>query len=303
MPRQPRIDFPGARHHVMNRAASGTAIFVNDDVCCLLVDTLAEVPSRFGARIHAYALMPNHYHLMVETPRGNLSQVMRHVGSQFTQTYNRYRGADGPVFRGRFHNRLVRDDNYWMHLLAYVHLNPVAAGLAIRPEHCLWSSHAAYIGQADRPDWLTVDALIAQFGSREAVANYVEDVRLHRKQAPQAFDERRLWTRTETAAVPDSGAQAARRTTNQALDDVAEVTGVPTKQLFVTSCSPKPHVAPWLAIWWLLRSTNLTQASVASLAHVSRSRVSQINTQLLKLAAKDDTVSDLMATLEVKLLA
>ena len=112
MARKPRADYPGARHHVMNRAIRKEALFLDDDACALFLDTLAEVPDRFGARIHGFALMPDHYHLMVEVPRGNLSDVMKHVGATYTQAWNRQHAHDGPIFRGRFRNQLVEDDPY-----------------------------------------------------------------------------------------------------------------------------------------------------------------------------------------------
>ncbi len=117
----------------MNRAFRRRAALFHQDVdCALFIDTLANLPPRFGLRIHGYALMPNHYRLRVEVPRGNLSKAMRHLGQVFTQTYNRHHGFDGPLFRGRLKNRLAQDGVFWLHLLAYLHR--------------LWNSYNAYSG-------------------------------------------------------------------------------------------------------------------------------------------------------------
>ncbi len=187
-------------------------MFLDDDCCALFVDTLAELPSRFGVRVHGYALMPNHYHLMLEVPRGNVSEAMKHLGATFTQAYNRERGHDGPLFRGRFRNELVQDDAYWQHLLAYLHLNPVKAHLAKRPEHCEWTSHKAYRDAKLRPSWLSCDELIAQFGSQAALLDYIDGVQIGRQQAPKGFDPDRFWSASNTVSAPSvTPAEPARR--------------------------------------------------------------------------------------------
>src|SRR5688572_1964032 len=110
MPRTPRIDFPGVRHHVMNRGARRAPIFVNDLTCGAFLDVLGELPERFGVVVHAYALMPNHFHLLLETPRGNLSRAMKHLEGVYSQRLNATYEWDGPLFRGRFRNEVVEDE-------------------------------------------------------------------------------------------------------------------------------------------------------------------------------------------------
>jgi putative transposase len=149
----------------MNRASRRATLFHRDIDCALFLDTLSGLPKRFDARVHGYALMPNHYHLMIEVPRGNLSAFMRQLGQVFTQAYNLEHGFDGPLFRGRFKNRLVQNDDYWKHLLAYLHLNPVKGRLVTNPGDCLWTSYNAYVGKRSRPDWLTTEELLRLYGS------------------------------------------------------------------------------------------------------------------------------------------
>ena len=112
----------------MHRGARRAPIFVRDADCVLLLDTLGDVVDRFGLEVHAYSLMPNHYHLLVCTPAGNLSRAMRHLNGVYTQRLNRLHDWDGPVFRGRFKSQLVTEEAYRRELVAYIHLNPVRAG-------------------------------------------------------------------------------------------------------------------------------------------------------------------------------
>lgn len=297
MARPLRIDFPGARHHVMNRASRREAFLHNDAACAMAIDVISEVPERFGARVHGYALMPDHFHLMVEVPRGNLSAVMQHVGARITQRYNCAMGFDGPLFRGRFKNRVVLDDAYWQHLLAYLHLNPVRAGLARRPEDCMWSSHNAYIGEA-LADWLTTEELLAMFGSSANIQRYIEDVRLRRLGAPSVFDEHELWTSTPTKVVP-SGPADATRSPDQALADVAAVLGVSREGLLKReNRGPRSAHASWIAAWWLLRSTPATRTDVAGILDVSTWRVKQLEAQANRRRKLDGTTRHQMMQLE-----
>ena len=117
MPRPVRLDWPGCRHHVMNRGARREPVFLDDTACAAFVGFVSELPRRFGLLVHAYALMPNHYHMLVESTRGRLSDAMGFLGSRYALWLNaRHRGWDGPVFRGRFRSVAVEREEHWHHL-------------------------------------------------------------------------------------------------------------------------------------------------------------------------------------------
>ena len=107
MPRPTRIQYENAFYHVMNRGRGRQRIFHNDAYYQEFLKTLEEAYQRFDAIIHAYCLMGNHYHLLIETPRANLDRIMRHINGIYTQRYNRLKGTDGPLFRGRYKPILV----------------------------------------------------------------------------------------------------------------------------------------------------------------------------------------------------
>ncbi len=182
-----RFDWPEARHHVFNRTRRCEPIFEEDDACELFVQLLSLLPAKFGVRVHGYVLMPDHYHIMLESD-GNLSVVMQWFMSMFVRKLNAMRpGWDGPLFRGRFGSKLVLRDEYWRLLLAYVHLNPVASGDAATPEEARWSSYTAYVGEPgsdvhpESPDWLTTEELSRLCGGPDGVRRYIEDVQMGRR--------------------------------------------------------------------------------------------------------------------------
>lgn len=125
-----RIEYPDAWYHVMNRGRRGEEIFGDKQDYRQFIEILKETANLWKLRIAAYSLIPNHYHLLVQTPWGNLSRCLRHIDGVYTQRFNRSHGCDGPLFRGRFKSILVDADSYLLPLVRYIHRNPVRAGLA-----------------------------------------------------------------------------------------------------------------------------------------------------------------------------
>ena len=167
MARPIRVEFEGAVYHVTARGNERRAIFRDDQDRRQWLDTLAEMGERFGVLIHLYCLMPNHYHLGVETPRGNLSQSIGWLQVTYTVRFNRRHGRSGHLFQGRFKAHLVEADEYARALVCYVHLNPVRPpdrSKAVPAERAgelaqyAWSSHLDYAGLRPKsPAWLNVE--------------------------------------------------------------------------------------------------------------------------------------------------
>lgn len=175
MTRPLRLQFAGALYHVTARGDGREDIYLSDDDREVFLAVLAQVHERFNWRIHAYCLMSNHYHLLVETPEANLSQGMRQLNGVFTQRFNRIHNRVGHVFQGRFKGILVEKETYLLELARYVVLNPVRAGMVSTPEQWGWSSYRATIGLETVPDWLETRSVLAGFGADEpkAVRHYV----------------------------------------------------------------------------------------------------------------------------------
>lgn len=174
MARQLRIEYPGAVYHVTSRGNGRSAIYFDDDDRDHFLNILHLVNKRYGWLCHAYCLMGNHYHLMIETPGGNLSKGMRHLNGVYTQWYNRRHGLVGHLFQGRFKAILVEKDSYLLQLCRYIVQNPVAAHLVSTVEEWPWSSYRATAGISCVPQVLTVDWILQQFAEQkeEAQARY-----------------------------------------------------------------------------------------------------------------------------------
>jgi REP element-mobilizing transposase RayT len=178
MSRPLRIEYPGAFYHVTSRGNERKDIFRSPRDREKFLEYLASATVRYGARIHVYCLMSNHYHLLVETPEGNLSQIMRHINGAYTNYYNTKRQRSGHLLQGRYRAILVERDEYARELSRYVHLNPVRAKMVERPEVHPWSSYGAYVGCAEVPGWLVRDSVLGDFGGegRDAEEGYREFV-------------------------------------------------------------------------------------------------------------------------------
>jgi len=125
MPRAPRIQYENAFYHVMIRGRGRRWIYHSRAYYEAFLQTLEESHDRFDARFHAYCLMGNHYHLLVETPLANLGRIMRHINGVYTQRHNRLKKTDGPLFRGRYKSILVDEDAYLLQVSCYIHRNPL----------------------------------------------------------------------------------------------------------------------------------------------------------------------------------
>ena len=178
MTRPLRLAYPGALYHVTTRGNARQAIYTDDQDRSTFLAVLAAVVTRSQWLCHAYCLMDNHYHLLIETPQGNLSAGMRQLNGIYTQRFNRRHTRVGHVFQGRFKAILVERENYLLELCRYVVLNPVRAGLAKRPQTYRWSSYRATAGLEKAPEWLTREWVLAQFSPqrRRAERQYQEFV-------------------------------------------------------------------------------------------------------------------------------
>ena len=170
MSRPLRLEFPDALYHVTARGDRREAIFEDDDDRRAFLLTLAQVVKRFNWLCYAYCLMDNHYHLLIQTPDGNLSKGMRQLNGVFTQISNRRHQRVGHLFQGRFKAILVDSDAYLLELARYIVLNPVRAGMKKKPENWPWSSYRASMGLAAAEEFLAVDGLLAQFAQRRGTA-------------------------------------------------------------------------------------------------------------------------------------
>lgn len=170
MTRPLRLEFRGALYHVTSRGDGQEAIYRDDADRALCLEVLASTIERYNWTVHAWCLMGNHYHLLMETPDSNLALGMRHFNGVYTQRFNRRHGRVGHVFQGRYKAILVQKDSYLLELARYIVLNPVRAGMVRGPQDWPWSSYRATAGLTAAPTWLQTDWVLSAFGQRTSSA-------------------------------------------------------------------------------------------------------------------------------------
>ncbi|UFS69424.1 transposase [Geomonas sp. RF6] len=176
MGRPLRIEFPGAHYHVTARGNELRDIFETRGDIERFLSYLETSITRYGVLLHSYCLMTNHYHLLVETTKGNLSEVMQHLNGAYTHYFNSKRNRVGHLFQGRYKAILINPDEYLVELSRYVHLNPVRTGMLSRPEEYPWSSYRDFIGERTPPEWLTTRRILNTFAERAEYRKYVEEL-------------------------------------------------------------------------------------------------------------------------------
>ncbi|MFA6433355.1 MAG: transposase [Elusimicrobiales bacterium] len=145
MPRKPRIFFENAHYHVTDRGNDKHDIFVDDLDRREYLKLLGQGKRDFGFLIPAYALLTNHVHLYLVTPKANLGEAMFWLNNTYSHYFNHRHGKSGHLFEGRYKYKLIQWDRYSMALARYIHLNPVRAGIVKSPEDYEWSSHRQYL--------------------------------------------------------------------------------------------------------------------------------------------------------------
>lgn len=219
MPRPLRIEYPDAWYHVLNRTEKRRPAFKTDEHKTVFLEVLQQTAETYGLEIHAYCLMPDQYHLLVRTPRANLSRAMRQLNGVFTQRCNQRLGGNGHLFRGRYKAVLIDGDNYLAHTARYIHLVPVQTGDVKRADQYRWSSCRAHLGEIKAPAWLPTKVLakanghpIAAFlreGLDEETAHFYERKHLEATRGEAAFRKSSLSAaRASTKSSPKTGSKA-----------------------------------------------------------------------------------------------
>ncbi len=170
MARPLRIEYPGAVYHITSRGNEKKAVFKDDEDRESFLRILTHVNKRYHWLCHAYCLMDNHYHLLVETPDGNLSLGMRQLNGVYTQAFNKRRNRSGHLFQGRYKAILIQKDSHLLEVCRYVVLNPIRARVIERPEDWKWSSYRATAGMEQPHPCLTREWVLGQFSRTRAKA-------------------------------------------------------------------------------------------------------------------------------------
>jgi len=181
MPRKPRLDAPGVLHHVMGRGIERMNIFDNDTDRNDFLLRLASQCQKTRLIVYAWALMSNHFHLLLRTGTQPLSAVMKKILTGYVVNFNRRHARSGHLFQNRYKSIVCEDDPYLLELSRYIHLNPLRAGIVDglkKLNNYPWTGHSALMGKVKR-DWQDTETILDYFGKRrkEASVKYEEYVR------------------------------------------------------------------------------------------------------------------------------
>jgi putative transposase len=196
MARPLRIQYPGAVYHITARGNEKKAIYYGDRDREDFLNTLQQVNRRYHWICHAYCLMDNHYHLLIETPEGNLSIGMRQLNGVYTQLFNARRKRSGHLFQGRYKAILIEKQSHLLEVCRYVVLNPVRAHLTKWPEKWKWSSYLGTAGRAPAHRSLSTDWVLGQFGGTRGSAQQE-----YRRYVQEGMEKETIWNAVKGQAL------------------------------------------------------------------------------------------------------
>lgn len=238
MARRPRVEFSGAVYHVTGRGNQRADIFLSDDNRLYFLNLLGKIALRLDWKVHAYCLMSNHYHLLIETSKPNLGKGMQVLGTSYTQAFNRQNGKVGHVFQGRYKAVLVEKESHLLEAIRYIVNNPVAAFMVSATSEWAWSSYRATAGLAATPEWLETEWTLGQFhhaDRKKAIAGYrlfvseaekgnpFEDLKLGLIAGSEAFAERmKPLVEDSLSSDKSSRVRAQRRPLKELFGDVKD---------------------------------------------------------------------------------
>lgn len=189
MARPLRVEFPGAVYHVTSRGNARKSIYLSDSDRYDFLDILNRVVERYHWLCHAYCLMGNHNHFLIETPEANLSLGMRHLNGVYTQSFNRRNRRVGHLFQGRYKAQLVEHGSYLLEVTRYIVLNPVRAEIVSSPADYRWSSYGSTVGLRQPEPFLSTIWFLSQFASNNHIARSRYRAFVHRGINEDVLDE------------------------------------------------------------------------------------------------------------------
>jgi REP element-mobilizing transposase RayT len=288
-----RVEFAGAVYHVMSRGQELGAIFRDDTDRERFLGTLTRVGDARHWLVHAYCLMTNHYHLLIETPEPNLCAGMRDLNGLYGQAFNYRHGRKGHVFEDRYKAIVVDKEAYLLELSRYIVLNPVRAGMTRTAREYRWSNYRATVGEAKQPDFLEVRWTLEQFGkragaAREAYRRFVAEGRISASPMPDVTAQvflggpaflAKMRTLLDGMEVGDAVPRAQRRAGfvdfDRVIAAVADGWRVGCEELR-TSWSRRDTEARAVAIHLARRLTGLSGVELGRRFGMSAARVGQL---------------------------
>ncbi len=324
MARPLRIQYPGAFYHVTNRGNERKPIFKDDVDRARFLEILSQSLGIYQVVLHAFVMMTNHYHLLVETPLGNLAEFMRHFNITYTSHFNRQHNRVGHLFQGRYKSVLVDKDSYLVMLSKYIHLNPVKVrGMLTKPvpeqvaylTDYRWSSLPGYINSRGKVDFVEYGQVLSVYGGANASGRKRYLAQLQADLAGELNFKKEIvgqsilgsadfvaWVKEHFLAekkereLPSTGRICSYIPRDKILELLSDELGMSATEIVGSKGMPRQ-----LAMDLLYRFGGMTNPAIGVLMGVDYSTVSQGRKRLAEKRAKDKKLNALVSQLEVNL--
>jgi putative transposase len=291
MARPLRIEYEGALYHITARGNEYKSIYREDNDYHKFLDILSLLFKRFQVIIHGYVLMGNHYHLLMETPKANITKAIHYLNGVYTGYFNRKYNRIGHLFQGRYKSILIEKEGYLLSVSRYIHLNPVRAGITKKAEEYKWSSYAEFIGKVREKEWLYCEWILDRFSennlsARRVYKEYVEQGLVLKENPFQQmksslivgsekyFEEIIKKIKLErNNEIPETKALIKCVLYEDVIDLVARRFGIAEEQLFVSG--KRNNLARNICLYLLREKTDMSNNEIAKSFGIGYTAVSQ----------------------------
>jgi len=318
MARPLRITYEGALYHITSRGNEKNPIYRDNGDYLRFLEILSELPQRYSILIHGYVLMGNHYHLLIETLKSNITNVMHYLNTTYTGYFNRKYKRAGHLFQGRYRGFLIEKEKYLLSVSRYIHLNPVRASMVRKLEEYRWSSYLEYAGIQQKSDWLTCDWILGQFSKYEARAKRLYkrfvDEGMREKEFPFSFLKGGLILGSETFIE-----KVKRKVTLKRHREIPEtrkltrrigyedIIGVVGRGLKVSEqeiiSGRRDNLAKKITLYLLRRHTDMRNEEIARYFGIGYTAVSQASLRLKREVEKNIKIKKIVEEMEEGLLS
>ncbi|MDF1552545.1 MAG: helix-turn-helix domain-containing protein [Deferrisomatales bacterium] len=314
MARPLRVEFPGALYLVTARALARHKLYRDAAEAEDFVGRLPALQEGFGVRCHGYCLLPNHYHLLLETPRANLSRALHRLNAGYTATTNARRRRKGPLLQSRYRALVIDEQPWLLRLSVHLHLNPLRRKLATRPEQYPWSSAGAFLAPDAPPPWLATSRVLGLAGGQEAYRSLLAEAVEMPPKAPWS----QVWRQTvlggdrlrqrvlalvaerDPREIPGfSSPRSGGLSLDAVVGAVAEYTGVAAENVYRGKF--QRVLARKLALYLARRFTGLTLREIGAAFGVDYTTVHMAARRVEDLRGEKETVDELLNEIEAAL--
>ncbi|MGH7888113.1 MAG: REP-associated tyrosine transposase, partial [Candidatus Binatia bacterium] len=235
MARRPRLFAPGLLYHVIVRGNQRRKTFLNDGDYQAYLERLGRYRRKYGHTVHAYCLMPNHVHLLIESAQQPLAKFMQGLQQSYSQYFNLRHHKTGHVFQGRYKAIVCQKDEYLLQLIRYIHLNPVRAGMVNEPEQFFYSGHRAYV-EGEATEVIDPRKALGLMGGRARYRAFIRDgmKQGHKEEYYEVMDQRFLGAEGFGEKLQDQQEEPRakkRRPLDKAVEELADAVGIEPAEL------------------------------------------------------------------------